>query len=138
SDSAERTLPFLVWALNRCRILKAPVDLPGSAGEYRAFFFSGIANGDDVPKLLSNKFSYGLGPMMRDIDSQFTHHRDGFRAKRCRMSSSRENLKTIAGFMAQQSFRHLASGRVSCAENQNLLFIVLHRSRLLRMRNHNG
>jgi hypothetical protein len=55
------------------------VDALGMSGEEGAGLTRVIADGDDVIKILADKFLGRLGAVRRDVDANLAHRLDGFR-----------------------------------------------------------
>src|SRR6266851_7678704 len=106
-------------AFNRCRVRKAPVDSLGVAGKDGTAFVRVIADGDHVVEVLAIEFLNVLGAVARHVDSQLRHHSDRLRANGARLRSCRKDLKPVFAKRTQEAFRHLASCRVSGAENEH-------------------
>jgi hypothetical protein len=66
------------------------------------------------------QFVQMLRSMVRDIDPEFTHHLNGFGVHVIRwFRSGTFNVDHIAAFSTEDGFGHLATTRVSGAEDQN-------------------
>lgn len=73
--------------------------------------------------MLTDELVDVLGSLPGNINAKLPHHRDGFRAYRLRVRAGAEDLVGISEFVAKQTFRHLASRRISSAENQHSFFV---------------
>ena len=85
-----------------------------------------VAYRDHVVELLIFEFRNILGPLTTNIDPDLFHNFETFRMKPFWVSARTEYLEGITGQMSQDTFGHLASGGIACAEEQDL-FPVGHR-----------
>lgn len=56
---------------------------------------------------------------MEFLDPQFLHDGNCLRAHLAGLRSGALDLEATAGIMPQQPFRHLAPGRIPCAQNEH-------------------
>ena len=99
------------------RVFEAVMNALGFARKHRANFIRVIANGDDVIEFLSDKFVYVFGAMMGNINADFLHRLNCFGADEAGFRSGTEDFKIFAAIVTKDSFCHLASRRISGAEN---------------------
>lgn len=83
-----------------------------------------IADGNNVIKALVafQKIQYGLRPVLRNIETAFTHrlHHDGIEF--AGFESGALRVKVMGAMLIQKRFRHLAARTVVNADEQDLLF----------------
>ncbi len=93
--------------------------------EHRAAFLSVVADRKDVIELLALEFIDMFGALPADIDAQLTHRGNGFRPHLTGLGTGALDLIHVARIMPQQSFGHLAPGRVARAKYQDTSFHAL-------------
>ena len=82
-------------------------------GEHGALFVGVVTNGDHVIEVLVSELVYRLRTVFRDVDAEFAHRLDCLWSYLRRRDTRTRNFETIAGEIAQQSFRHLAARGVA-------------------------
>jgi hypothetical protein len=110
---------LLLRVFDSCGIFDAPMDTLCFGREERAALLCIVADRNHNIEILSGKFIDGFGPVRRDINTDFTHHRDGFGPHMTGMRTCTEDLVTIPSIVPEQTFRHLASRRVPGAKDKN-------------------
>jgi len=80
-----------------------------SPGKYRAVLFGSVADGDYVVEFFIYKFVYILRSVIRDIDSDFSHHFHASRMQAFGLSTRAVHVKSITRHTPKQSLRHLAA-----------------------------
>src|SRR5438046_1722385 len=63
--------------------------------------------------------------MAGNVDANLVHNGDCFRANIGWLRASRKHIKAITSLVAQQTFSHLAPGRIASAKNQDS-FLICH------------
>jgi hypothetical protein len=59
-----------------------------------------VANREHVVERLAGEFVYGLGTVLRDIDSYFAHHRNGFGPHLAGLGACAGHFEAIARVVA--------------------------------------
>ena len=95
----------------------------GASRKHGTELFSVIADRDDVIDFLSDELINGFRAVAGNIDANFLHDRDCFRANSGGASASRKDLETITGHLRNKPFRHLAPCGIPRAEDQDGLFV---------------
>jgi hypothetical protein len=111
--------PILVGSLHSGGVIETPMDAQGVGGENGAALSGLVADGNHKVKRLPGELVHRFRPLAGDINPDFTHCGDGFRANGARLCAGARNLKRSASIVPKQPFRHLAPGRISGAEDQN-------------------
>jgi hypothetical protein len=79
------------------------------AWKNRAALFGVVANREDIIEMQADEFVHVFGPLVRNVNAEFLHHRYGFRAHRSRVRAGAENLISISKFVAKHTLSHLAA-----------------------------
>jgi len=99
-DSPESGFPHFVFGtLGFSRIIERPMQSLHIAGEDRASFSGAIADRHHNVQWLTNKLVHGLGPMVRDVNSDLLHDGNRFRPNVAWFRASGSHFKPITGFM---------------------------------------
>src|SRR5215469_1932017 len=114
--------PFVGRAFDRSGIREIMVQLFRVAEEDRAGFTGVVADCYYVVKRLAVEFRNALRAMCGNIDANFLHGGDRFRANEAGFDARTFDLEPAASIVAQQAFRHLASRRISGTEDQHTFF----------------
>jgi hypothetical protein len=117
ANSSKGRQPFRLGTFDRGRILEAPVNTFGGARKNRTVVASVIAYRHHVIKGLALKFLDGLGPVIRDVDAEFLHNSDRFRAHITRFGAGTEYLELPAPFGSKQALAYLTPGRIAGAQD---------------------
>lgn len=116
---------ILIRHLSRQRrwILETYMDDP-ALREIRAVFMGRIANGDDVIKADSGQIIDRLRKMTRQIDPHLAHdfHRSGIHAMF--LCPSRIDFILSSPVVSEETFGHLGSAGIPCAEEEDRLHKV--------------
>jgi hypothetical protein len=119
ANAPEGRQPFLFGTSHRGGVIEAPMDALRGGRKDRATLLGAITDGYHIIERLPHKLVYGFRPVARDINPDFTHRGNGFRAEVAWFGAGARDLERSASIVSKQPFRHLASSRVSCAEDQN-------------------
>src|SRR5687768_5458355 len=103
-------------------VVKAPVDTLCFAGENGTAFFGVVADGDDVIKLLSEKFIYRFRAMVCNVYPDLIHRGDRLRPHKALDDAGAFNFKPVAAIMPQKPLGHLASSAVAGAQDKDANF----------------
>jgi hypothetical protein len=109
-------------AREACGIIERVMNRDGSRKIWAAFLRV-IANCEDVVEGLALKLVNMLGAMAGDVDAKFSHDCDRLRTNVAWFCSGAGDFESVAGVVAQETFRHLASSGVSRAKNQDSFFM---------------
>jgi hypothetical protein len=91
------------------RIIEGPMDRLG-AGKNGTFLLCSIANSNHVVESLVRISREIFGNLVRDIDSDFLHDFNRAVMQLLWMRSRTEYVEPVPGFLAKQTFGHLAAG----------------------------
>ena len=104
------------------RIRDVPVLVMHHSRKSRTRCAGNVAEGDQVVEVPVEKLKDGFGALGGYVNANFAHHGDGLYGQASGLGSSAEHLKSIAGKMTQESFRHLAAGAIAGAYKQDAKF----------------
>src|SRR5829696_2996981 len=109
----------------RCRrIVKAPMNLFCLTRKNRTLFASIVTNRDHVIKFLIDKLINRLRAVLGNINADIAHRRNRLGSNTTRRHAGTCYIKHFPRHLAQQTFRHLATCRVSGAKKQNPLSLT--------------
>jgi hypothetical protein len=109
SNSPERVKLLGLRAVNRGRVLEAPVNSIGSAWKHGAVLLRVVADCDDLIEWLRREFIDRLGPVARYINSYLAHRFDRLGANTRGRGPGALDFKPVARDIAEDSLSHLAS-----------------------------
>lgn len=115
---------FVIGSSDGRRVFKIMVDTHGASRKHRTSFVRAIAYGYDEIELPASEFINRFRTMPGNVDADLGHRFDRLGTNLRRLDTGAFDLKSIAGYVTQNSFSHLAAGGVSGAENQNAFFVA--------------
>src|SRR5271157_2374325 len=100
---------LLFRALHSGGVIEAPMDALRGGGKDGATLLGVVADGNHVIEILPHELIHGFRPLARNIDPDFMHGGNGFRAHVAGFCAGARDLERSASIVPKQSFRHLAS-----------------------------
>src|ERR1044072_4112056 len=122
---AKCTQPRFLITVRSGRIFETPMEAFRVRRKHWTLLVCVVAHSDDVIKVLAHELVHRLRVLLRDIDTDFTHHDDRF-GPHLRWRHSRTlNFVAITCKVTEQTFRHLTTRRVAGAKDQDS-FAFIH------------
>ena len=107
----------LFGALKSRRVFKRLMNALGVARKHRTAFVSVVADCEHVIERLALELIHALRAMTGNINAKLFHNCNGFGSHTPRFCASAFNFEAVSRIVFKQPLSHLATGRISCAEN---------------------
>src|SRR5579862_4637327 len=93
--------------------------------EYRARLTRAVAYGNDVIEVLPGELVDGFRAMPGNVNAELVHDSDRFRPHHAGPGARTLHFEAVPRVVPEQTFRHLAAGGISGAENEHA-FLSVH------------
>jgi hypothetical protein len=123
ADTAEDGSALLFGAWRGSRIFNRPMQVSSVARKDGAGLPRIVADGDYVIEGLSGELVHRFLAVPRNIDGTFAHDANGFGTDLLRLRARAVYLEAVPGRVAEKTFRHLAAGGITGAQNENSSFV---------------
>ncbi len=90
-----------------------------SGGKDRATLLGVVTNGNHIIEGLPHELVHRLRSLARNIDPDFAHGGDSFRAHVARFRAGAENIERRASIVSEQAFRHLTACRIARTKDKD-------------------